>query len=199
MKIDLRFIANCVKTNIDIREATLLLCLYEKNLTAFESFAKLMTDKAELGSIKAFLEFFEQQGYLKIVGDELPNDVIFREEFVKLIPKSEQLVQDLEGLVEEFKNLFPSGVKSGGYYVKSDSVSISDAFKRFFKKYPKTSKEQILTATRSYIQERKKENWQFMTCANYFVMKENNSKLAAYIANIGSKIESKNNVSQTFM
>lgn len=186
MKIDLNYLKNCVSENITLSAAILLLLIYEKDFDQYRKTLFIFNTTVGEFNEEEFFGVLQNDGYIKITGDNIPEDIVFRDEFLKLLPKEEQKINDLQGLVDAYMNLFPKGVKSGGYYVRSDATSIENAFKRFFKKYTKTTKEQILLATNNYISECKKNNWQYMKCADYFIMKTDKSTLAAYIANIGT-------------
>jgi hypothetical protein len=88
--------------------------------------------------------------------------------------------KDIMGLCRQYLELWPSGVKSGGYYVRSGINSIYTKMERFVRSYPGYTPELILKATRMYIEEKRKENWGFMSLAEHFIEKDKTSRLEGY-------------------
>ena len=89
-----------------------------------------------------------------------------------------------QGLAAKMRDLFPNGVKSGGAYVRSSTTSLANKLKTFDKKFPGYSEEQILKATKAYVDELAKVNYQYMKLAEYFIIKDNSSILESYINNL---------------
>lgn len=82
-------------------------------------------------------------------------------------------------LAELYRDLWPDGVKSGGVSVKSNVEDLTARFKRFLISYPQyDDSELIIKATKSYLEERALNNYNYITRANYFVWKEGQSGLA---------------------
>ena len=77
------------------------------------------------------------------------------------------------------RNLFPSGVKTGGYSVKSHPKVIALKLKTFLKEYPEFTKEDIIEATTKYVEDRRKHNWSYMRSLQYYICKDKISTLAA--------------------
>ncbi len=91
---------------------------------------------------------------------------------------------DIEGLAKEYRELFPKGIKTGGYPIRSNLPDIVKKFEKFFKTYS-YSAEEILGGTKMYIHEQTLKNWAYTMMANYFILKEDGvgtkSMLATYI------------------
>lgn len=85
--------------------------------------------------------------------------------------------------VEEWFELWPKGIKSGGYYVKSDKNGCKKNLEKFIKNHPQISKETILKATKKYIDDMKDRNYQYIKLAPYFIYKDNISLLEGYCTN----------------
>jgi hypothetical protein len=84
----------------------------------------------------------------------------------------------LEELVDRYRDLFPRGVKSGGYYVSGDKKSCQMKLKRFLKKY-NFSEQEILSATSNYVERMAEQGYQYMQLAHFFIEKNGVSNLAA--------------------
>lgn len=126
----------------------------------------------------------EIKGFLK----DTDCGLVLRKKSIDLF--SGQVPEVLEGLdafVESYRNLFPSGVKSGGRLVKGDRLGCLSKLKNFKIKYPEYTQEDIIDATRAYIDLKKKNGWQMMTSADYFIEKDKLSMLASYIEDIKTR------------
>ena len=97
-------------------------------------------------------------------------------------PNKKQI--NYQGLAAQIRELFPNGVKSGGAYVRSSVLSLANKLKTFNNKFPGYTEEQILNATKAYVNEMSKVNYQYMKLAEYFIIKDNASILESYINNM---------------
>ncbi len=84
---------------------------------------------------------------------------------------------DWEKFVDQFYELWPKGVKSGGYAVRSGKDSCSSKLKTFLKEHKEYTPLIVLAATENYIQRCKQNNYQFMRLAPYFITKDGISTL----------------------
>ena len=78
--------------------------------------------------------------------------------------------------IEEWLDLFPRGVKSMGKLVRSDKASCDRKMANFMQEYPKYSNELIMRATKMYLDERRKADWQYTRCAVYFIYRVDDNK-----------------------
>ncbi len=99
---------------------------------------------------------------------------------------------DLEDFVEEYRNIFPSGISSGGYLVRGDKKGCLKKLQKFLQTYPEFTKETILTATRKYVGEMRLKGYLYMKLAHYFIEKDGVSTLAAYCETLISGKNNKN-------
>lgn len=76
--------------------------------------------------------------------------------------------QDVDTWIDEWIDIFPRGVKSGGRLLRSDLPSCLRKMKIFLREY-KYSKETIMQATRNYINSKAKDAFAFTRCAVYFI------------------------------
>ena len=116
--------------------------------------------------LEIVIQQLEKSGYLKITGPDKSKDFILRKKALSLFSQSE-----VEEWYEEWRNLFPSGTNSGGYYYRGNKQEVLKNLKKFTKKYPKYTKEEIFNATRKYIARCKLRN-SYMMLAHYFIEKQ---------------------------
>lgn len=128
---------------------------------------------------KPYLEGLEALEWLKI-----------GENSITLLNKATQflnvkaLTNDVESWIDEWTALWPSGVKNSGKAVKSDRVSNLNKMAKFVKIYKNYTKEQIMEATKYYLENRQRNGWGYTMVAHYFILKEGISALAAEIDNL---------------
>lgn len=138
--------------------------------------------KLTIGERDHLLEL-ESMGIIKITG-------LHR---ISLRPLGEELlgfneVDRITQTSEIIRDLFPKGVKSGGFPVRSSLVDIETKLKKFFKKH-KYTHEQVMEATRRYVNRKKQENYAYMQIAAYFIEKNGISALASEIDNLNDEEE----------
>jgi len=92
--------------------------------------------------------------------------------------------------VLEYYELFPKGIKSGGYYIKTDLKGCEKKLLDFLKKNPNFSKENILDATNLYLTEMKQRGYHMCKLAPYFIEKDGISMLAGYCEQVVNKTDS---------
>lgn len=86
--------------------------------------------------------------------------------------------------IDEWLELFPKGIKSGGFYVKSAKSGCISKMKNFVKNNPEYDKDTIIQATKNYIKEKEAAGWAYMQLAHFFIEKNKISTLASYCDNI---------------
>jgi hypothetical protein len=118
------------------------------------------------------INMLDQHGKLT----QLAKDLFNKEEDIRELD-DEELKEFLKQLVQ----IFPSGVKSGGKYIRSAiGSSIVRKFKKFLQEYD-YSRDIITKATESYVATKKKEGYKFMKVFTYFIDKQGeDSTLASY-------------------
>jgi hypothetical protein len=100
---------------------------------------------------------------------------------------------DVKTLTKNYLELFPKKVVVGGYPVRSSfNEELVKKMNKFVKSYGYTE-EEIITATKHYVEEKKKTNYEFMKLAKYFIEKQGQgSMLADYCQYIRDNPEVKN-------
>ena len=141
---------------------------------------ELFTNKELTNTASYIFETLEKVGLVKLVGDKW-KDVSIRDLGLELIgqSKSDSIIE----LAEKVRDMFPKGVKSGGGYVRSEVVDIADKLRKFFKKH-KYTQEEVLEATKRYVERKRNEGYSFMHQAVYFIEKNNISLLATECGNL---------------
>ena len=89
----------------------------------------------------------------------------------------------------DWYNLWPSGVKSGGYYLKSGEADCRKKMEKFLSKYDYTP-EQIMKATSNYLNQMAAKGYEYTKLASYFIDKDGVSTLAGECENLNTSAES---------
>lgn len=117
--------------------------------------------------------------------------------------KDVDTISTLSQWIDDWRDLWPKGHKSGNRLVKGDRNGIINKMKSFLKRYPEISKEEIFAATQNYISESTRNGSydKYMQCADYFIEKHKVSQLSAYIEqlDVDDGDETKDSWSQTFL
>jgi hypothetical protein len=140
-----------------------LVCLYTKTQFPWD-----ITDNQ--------LKILEDLGFIKLTVDGPIIKPLFQQKF-----KSHLSYLEVESWIEDWRNLFPSKVEISGRPVKGSKQGCLKKMKVYLKNNPSVSKEEIFEATRIYIWKKKREDYNFMTSADYFIEKNNVSLLDALV------------------
>jgi hypothetical protein len=126
----------------------------------------------------------ELLGLIKVMA----NEVVLRQKGIDLISNIdikeviESVAEAPEEWIEDFRTLF-KGKKPGAM---GDKKGCLMKMKRFLKENPTVTKEEIFTATESYIQSCASDRYKYMQRSDYFIFKQDvhkgeTSNLAAWI------------------
>jgi len=91
--------------------------------------------------------------------------------------------EDVDEWISDWYDLFPKGVKSGGYFVRTGMRSCKKKMQQFMKDNPQYDKDVIMKATKNYIEEMTQKNYSHMKLAPFFINKEGVSMLQGYCEN----------------
>jgi len=127
---------------------------------------------------KAELELLQHNGFIKITSEKY--DFALLEKAEALFGKK---LDSLSELAEKLINIYPQGVKSGGYPVRGSKVDVTDKLRKFFKKH-KYTHEQVIQAVERYVERKRKDKWDYMQRLIYFIEKDGSSNLAAECDNL---------------
>lgn len=123
----------------------------------------------------------EELGYIRLRNGEVSlkgkTSTIFN-----IVTKQPVKVQ--EDWIEEWRALFPKGVKSGGRPVRGDKQGVAKKLRTFVRHNPSITIDQIIAATRQYVYECSLNSYKFMICADYFINKNNSSMLGAMVEDV---------------
>lgn len=114
----------------------------------------------------------EKHGYVK----QTDTEVVLRDKGVELFGQS---ADTFLTFVRKYRDLFPKGIRTGGYLVRADEAGVAEKMRKFVKTH-KYTEDEILAATRRYLNERRAEGWKFVKTASYFIYKDGQSALAAF-------------------
>lgn len=95
-------------------------------------------------------------------------------------PKETVSIKSCDSWIDDWINLWPKGVKSGGRPVRGNKTSIVEKMNRLLKN-SNWKQEDIIDVTRLYIKQKEASQWQFITCADYFIIKNGSSLLEALL------------------
>lgn len=97
--------------------------------------------------------------------------IILKQKFLDtLVNDSSPLLVD--SWIDDWRELFPKEIRSAGRPIRGDKKACLKKMITFCKEYPEYDKKQIFEASRIYIFDKKRENYQYMVCADYFIYKE---------------------------
>lgn len=169
MNINLKKI---IQSKLSLYQALLLQSIAEKNQEDFNLIMDISEFKPLRSNLKEVFIPLQINGWLKILTPNY-NDVNsfeVRQRYIEIFGK---IVDEssLNDWLDEWRKLFP-------IHKKGDRNGCFEKMKQFLKKYPKTTKEEILQATNNYLN---KTDFQYIMEAHYFVEKNKLSKLAAEI------------------
>lgn len=167
--------------NLNIEEIFILNCAYydEQELLQIARKRDCITDEAvtDLLDKEAIIEcggvVMISEHYKKAMFESLEKD------------KTNKLIKlDLKKFVDEYRELFPKGNNYNGYPYRGDRQGCLKKMARFIKLNPDYTPEIIIAATNKYINEKKKDNYDFMHLAHYFIEKNGVSLLGSFCEHI---------------
>lgn len=125
----------------------------------------------------------EESNFIKIIDDK----ILVRKKGVDIFQEPIVVKNSIETWIDEWRNIFPSGVKSGGRPVRGDRSGVLTKMQAFVKQNPQYTSDQIFDATKQYVFESSLKSYNFIICADYFIKKNNSSMLAAMIEELEIK------------
>ena len=125
----------------------------------------------------------QRRGLVKFMSGDMDN--YNRIEYIMLTEKGQEIVDsfiDTEyventpnvDFVDEYRTIFSPAKASGGRPIKGSKAACSKKLERFMKEHKDISKEDILQAAKNYITKMSKQNYSYVTCADYFIYKRKN-------------------------
>lgn len=105
---------------------------------------------------------------------------------LELLGRPNPIITGFVSFIEAYREMFPKGVRSGGYLVKGSKGGCVRKMKKFLETHPEYTQDTILQATKAYVNRKGKEGWKFMSLAHNFIEKDNISQLEVECENIVS-------------
>lgn len=134
------------------------------------------------------LDYLLNEGF--VVGDKYDFSTLEITDKYRRITSRRKEEDGVERWIDEWYDIFPKGVKSGGYYtVRCDKQGCIKKLKNFIKNNPEFGKNVILQATKNYVNEAALQGYAYMKTAPYFVEKSGVSLLAGFCENVLNKTE----------
>jgi hypothetical protein len=90
--------------------------------------------------------------------------------------------------IDEWIDIFPRGVKSGGRLLRGDKNSCMRKMRVFVKEYS-FSKDIIMSATKAYIESKKADNFNYTRCAVYFIYRIEGNSIHSKISDLATWCE----------
>lgn len=140
---------------------------------------------ANIDSTELALSLLEL-GYIKQSkeGDNYSlNNLDATEDFVAICTGTKE-PEVLENWISEWYDLWPTGIKSGGYYLRTDKKGVLRKMKTFLVYYPQYSKKIVMEATKNYLNDQSLGGYSYTKLAPYFIEKDGMSVLAGECENI---------------
>jgi hypothetical protein len=82
--------------------------------------------------------------------------------------------------LEEFRNIFPKGNLPTGKPARTNLNELKKKMSQFFIDNPSYDWDLVLDATESYVEHFRKQDYNYMRTAGYFISKDGDSELASY-------------------
>lgn len=180
---------------VSIQQYMFLQFIYQQQQGMFDTYLSIFDKFFD----KDNLDILVYQGYLKLNKEELgyrfTNLMItdkFIADFIEKPFVSKIAKEKVEDWIDEWYELWPRGVKSGGNtLVRSDKNGCLNKMKKFVKTNPSYSKEIILRATKNYLNHLRMNNWSYIQAAHYYIFKNDISNLASACEDVKEQLESK--------
>jgi len=100
---------------------------------------------------------------------------------IKQAPKKQDNVLEW---INDYREIFPKGIRSGGMPVRGDKQSCLKKMRKFIIEYPEYETDLIIKATKNYVENKARSQYAFIQTAHYFIYKNNMSTLASECENI---------------
>jgi len=202
-------IRNLIRYNIDFQEYIFLYSAYLKSnelVTLYdtvESYRETLSIQQLIhkGYIarktlkqgnKAFTDYVENNLEITNKGIAVIEDFL-NGSISESLPKNEPLMKYKVNWIEDWYNLFPKGIKSGGYYVRTSIKDCDNKMSKFIKENPEFTKDIILESTKIYVEQMKVNNYSMMKLAPNFIQKDGISMLSgcceAYVEGVNNNQE----------
>ena len=185
-----KIIKSCQSNNIDFQAYVLLYGLHTDNMDLVCDYHDvepytpyIINNLVHQGLLTKILSTDSKVGLEDLYANNLKltqlGSLIFKDSIISA-PSNEKLFTYKVTWIEEYYELFPKGIKSGGFYVRSSIQDCSNKMFKFLNDNPQFTKDIILAATKNYIKDCEARNYDKMKLAPYFIIKDGTSMLSGY-------------------
>lgn len=115
------------------------------------------------------------KGFIKLFENKIIIRPLFINTFKEFIPEINS-----DNWIEDWRNLFPV-IKISSRPAKGSKQNVIKKMMNFVKNNPNYTKEDIINVTKMYLFEKKKQNYKYMQCADYFIEKNGVSTLESLL------------------
>jgi hypothetical protein len=106
---------------------------------------------------------------------------------------------DVKEWIEEWCLIYPPKVKWNGVAIRSKPTECLKKMERFCKEHPDYTKDIIFDATKRYIDEKERENFEYTKRATYFIYKqEHGSLLESYCNDVLDDLNGEYEIEEQF-
>jgi len=165
--------------------------LVDNNLTPDEYVFLYYLVKGQIYSVNLITDYekLEKTGFIKN-GDR----IYIRKKGFDLIniiknpimTKTVSLEDTVMSWMDDWRSLFPQGVKTAGYAIRGTRGGCVKKMKKFMREHKEVTKEQIFEATKLYVEEKRRVRYAYMRIADYFIEKDGGSLLESYVEQLNN-------------
>ena len=185
-------ITECQKHGIDANSLLIMSIIESRNLDDWNWLITLVPTSR----IEKYLEYLIKREFIEKVG--FADFWNFSDLQLTRKKKSKKVTDESEfgKFVDQFYELWPKGIKSGGYAVRSGKDACSTKLRTFLKENKLYTPLIVLTATENYISKCKANDYQYMKLAPYFISKDGVSVLESCCDDLLNGVKFKNIVGE---
>lgn len=136
------------------------------------------------------IEELSQNGWINIDADSI---VTVREKFKEFINERET-TKNVETWIVEYCELFPVGIYNNATPVRSSKTNCLKKMKTFVNENKKITKEDIIEATKLYLEKRGRDGYKYTMSAQNFISKDGISMLLNIIEDVQARVEYRENI-----
>lgn len=131
--------------------------------------------KEEINRLKE-LKYLDTEGSITPEGKKVI--VRFENYFVKAKKRTSiQLMgKDFSKRIDEYRNIFPAGKLPSGKPARVNAKSLENSFRWFFENYD-VAWDEIIDATKMYVNNFESQNYMYMKTSQYFIVKTDKNKV----------------------
>ena len=157
-----------LRSTLTPTEYIILLLLYKKEHGLIDYIAKTMFGVTDTYYGEVFT-LLQEGGWLKITGNDLPQDLEVRQKFLNTLEVTEEEATktEVKSWYQEYRELFGKTRKPGAI---GGRQAVIDKLTKFISDYPEYTREQILNATELYIRTCA-PGYKYLMQADYFINK----------------------------